>query len=162
MSTEDQRATNARRAAEASSAGDLAEWLAAVVAEVRRVAEAAPPGPWRASGYHSVENNDLDPDSGAGQHLEIVSVGDTGSGGGAYNEETVAHIVLNDPLAALDQCEAVESLLDVHGPYRSEEIGNRERCFTCGTPADPWPCITLRCAALAYRRWPGYRAEWKP
>jgi hypothetical protein len=156
LSAADAREANLQRAAAASAAGDLVGWLAAVVAEVRRVAEAAPPGPWRASGDYSVENDQpASPYDHSSRKLEVISEGDYG--GGAVDAETVAHIVLNDPRAALAQCEAhtaILGLVDLSFTDAGEPI-------TLGGYGEAyWDVVRL--VAAAYRHWPGYREEWKP
>ncbi len=73
--------------------------------------------------------------------------------------------------AVLTQCEAHTALLDLHADrvVASLDLENWAQefivCRSCREVGDRQfvqPCPTLRALALAYRRNPGHREEWKP
>lgn len=86
------------------------------------------------------------------------------------------HMELNDPMSAVDECDAHEALLDAH-PLVGDTGDDMHdpKCGVCVAPGgigcgeypedwktQPWPCPTIKALAVAYRHRPGYREEWKP
>lgn len=65
------------------------------------------------------------------------------------------HMELNDPRAAIAECDAHTAVLDLH----LLDSGGTELCNDC---RDPYPCSTVRALGLAHQHRPGYREDWRP
>lgn len=80
------------------------------------------------------------------------------------------HMEMNDPRAAVAECEAHTAILDQHctphtvvDGFCVEEGGEcthagESECAVCGIP----DCATVRALGLAFQHRPGYRQEWRP
>ena len=122
------------------------------LAELRRLAEAATPGPWEADGLEVCQHWSLPEPWRAVVNAEITC-GPYCYGGSARpieRDEDAAFIAAANPsvvLALLDAAAErdalaakVERVRALHfGEYVEDE--DRNRCFECG---DDWPCPTVR------------------
>jgi hypothetical protein len=154
---------------------DLVEWLREQIAEDRRLAELATPGPWRPS--------DTRPDPSGDHWQDVYAL--SGSVTVAHEEPCclagdAQHIARWDPARVLAECDAKEQILAEHERIVLHKGSGADYyvtvmvCRVCGG-SDAWfdshsqamraalhPCPTLRLMCLPYADRPGYRPEWRP
>lgn len=140
---------------------DLVPWLRQQIAEKRRRAMATaflPDGPapaWTYDRYRfgvTVQHSD-------GYQVGVASRrAGAAPGLGRYEEDLLdsdgQHMELNDPQAAIAECDAHTAILDLHF-VRSD---GRD---LCNEDSDPYPCGTVRALGLAHQHRAGYREEWR-
>lgn len=121
----------------------LVPWLREQIAEDRKWATAASPGPWSSN----AEGDEVMAEDG-------ITVADGFALSNNQLRATVDHIAAWDPVRVLAECDAKLAILELH-PDNAEG-----HCRTCWP--DAWPCSTLLTLARPYAGRPGYREEWKP
>lgn len=130
---------------------DLVAFIRARIAEERADAEAAAPGPWTTRGCR-IESADCDWESGK-TCIEIYDEG-------GHTEADACHIARQDPAATIARCDALTTLIDLHGPHPDDP----KRCGHCvGSDDYPFrerPCSTLHHVAMIWSAHPNYRTEW--
>ena len=143
-----------------SANDELVPWLREQIAEKRRRAMATsflpddPPPAWTYDEYdHRVVIQEDGHQVGVASHR----AGTTPSG--TPYEDLVLnadgqHIELNDPQAAVAECDAHTAILDLHF-VRSDDRD------LCNEDSDPYPCGTVRALGLAHQHRADYREEWR-
>lgn len=139
---------------------DLVEWLRAQIAEDRRIAEAATPGPW----VPNAESDEV-------VAVDSITVADGFALSGNQLRATVRHIARWDPARVLAECDAKERIISEHTPEQGWSTATVTLTDVCGTCSDrdnagdregEWPCSTLRLLALPYAGGDGYQEDWRP
>ncbi|NUR80783.1 MAG: hypothetical protein HOQ21_10105 [Dermatophilaceae bacterium] len=143
-----------------SNADELVQWMRQQIAEKRRRAMATaflpddPAPAWTYDEYeHRVVIQADDHQVGVASHRS-----GTTPTGAPYDDLVLnadgSHMELNDPQAAVAECDAHTTILDLH-PERSDGSG------LCNECRDPYPCGTIRALGLAYQHRPGYLDAWR-
>ncbi|MER7361901.1 DUF6221 family protein [Nonomuraea wenchangensis] len=142
---------------------DMLAWTRQQIETRKALAESASPWPWSANAEH---------DEVLAVDGERVADGFALSGNQLRN--TVDHIVWNDPLKIIADCEADLTILDLHeiaevSAYERLCAGEKGQPFGCrlchehdGITVGWGICDTLRAVASRYRHRPGYLPEWAP
>lgn len=104
--------------------GDLAAFILARIAEDEVAARAATPGPWECFGDHLVWPSE----KGPAANDPILAIG-------AAHEDSVAHVVANDPATTLRRCAVLRAIV--------------ERCGAIDPREDDYPLADNVLCALA-------------
>lgn len=155
------------RIAAVTDMDELVLWLRAQIAEKRRRAMRTQ---WTAGGPPAVWTYDrsrfrvmsLDP-GGNAQGVAHRRAG-FGVGGEAYDDTLLdvdgEHMELNDPQAAVADCEAHTAILDLYEPVKAYD--NLDESYEHATGRACGLGEAVRAIGLAYQHRPGYRQVWRP